>query len=182
MERWAPIKGIEGYEVSSRGQIRSWWRTSGPRRARREKPHTLAQRWRGGYLSVTISIKGKKRAVPVHIAVCEAFHGPRPRGLWALHRDGDRRRNSDENLYWGTPKQNAEDRRVHGNAPIGQMNPRARLTDESVARIRRDYVPGAITQSALADRYGVTQAHISQIIRGKCWLDTAEREAALGRA
>lgn len=169
MAEWRAIAGFDGYEVSADGQIRSWWMTSRWGRKRRIAPHVLATRWRGGYLAVTISVDGKKHAVPVHIATCEAFHGSRPNGMWALHRNGDRENNTSRNLYWGTPLENAADRDRHGNTGRGEKNPNARLKKADVARIRQDYRAGKATQVQLAEQHGVRQAHISEIVLGKCW-------------
>ena len=161
---WRDLPGFEGYEVSNGGQIRSWWKTSGTSRARRDVPRQLTSRWRGGYLCVTISIGGKKHSVPIHSSVLQAFKGPRPNGMWALHRQPDRTDNSLQNLYWGTPRQNARDRERQGNG--GKC---AKLSAEEVADIRDRYASGSVRQVDLATEYGVKQAHISAIILRKVW-------------
>jgi hypothetical protein len=56
-----------------------------------------------------VSIGGQKRYV--HQLVTEAFHGPRPDGLLALHADDDPLNLHAMNLRWGTPAENAADRR-----------------------------------------------------------------------
>jgi transcriptional regulator with XRE-family HTH domain len=44
---------------------------------------------------------------------------------------------------------------------------RQKLTDDEVAQIRRLYSSGEWTQYRLADRYGVTQGHISLLLRSR---------------
>lgn len=75
-----------------------------------------------GYRHITITANrsdtGKQKRAHIHHLVCEAFHGPRPEGLLALHRNGDKLDNRAENLYWGTSRQNMEDSIRHGTAAI----------------------------------------------------------------
>ena len=49
----------------------------------------------------------------------------------------------------------------------------SKLTIEQVHEIRRLYVPGKVKQVELAERFGVTQVQISQIVLGKLWKDAA---------
>lgn len=56
---------------------------------------------------------GKTRKV--HVAVLEAFVGPRPEGMQALHNNGDPSDNTVENLRWGTASDNMKDKSLHGN-------------------------------------------------------------------
>ena len=56
---------------------------------------------RGRY---TTTYKGKTyRIAPL---VCEAFHGPRPKGYVCIHIDEDAANNRPDNLRWGTQKEN----------------------------------------------------------------------------
>ncbi|MCF7805284.1 MAG: hypothetical protein K9N46_09875 [Candidatus Marinimicrobia bacterium] len=50
----------------------------------------------------------------------------------------------------------------------GENHPQAQLTEEDVRRIRRKVESGAL-QKELAEEYGVTKTHISNIVRGKAW-------------
>jgi hypothetical protein len=45
----------------------------------------------------------------------------------------------------------------------------SKLSAENVAAIRQRYVTGRVTQTALAEEFGVTQSMISAVIRGKTW-------------
>ncbi len=53
----------------------------------------------------------------------------------------------------------------------GQYNGRAKLSARQVANIRRIYAAQSpkITQTALAERYGVTSVNIHMIVSGKSW-------------
>lgn len=71
-----------------------------------------------------VSIGGEKRYL--HVLVAEAWHGPRPDGLLALHADDVPENCTAENLAWGTPAENAADARRNrtktttGTEPAGK--------------------------------------------------------------
>lgn len=45
----------------------------------------------------------------------------------------------------------------------------AKVTQEIAERMRAEYQPGVVGQAELGRRYGVTQSHVSQILRGTHW-------------
>ena len=51
----------------------------------------------------------------------------------------------------------------------GAANPAAKLTEDKVANMRFQYALGGVSQRQLAREFGVTQSHVSAIIRGKRW-------------
>lgn len=116
-EVWMPIPGYPYYQASSLGRIRSltrWVPNRGQyvvKRGKVLKPrHNTTDR-----LQVTIYKDFEQGFRSVHSLVCEAFHGPRPNDRpLALHRDGNHLNNRPDNLYWGTPKENAQDALRHG--------------------------------------------------------------------
>jgi hypothetical protein len=65
-----------------------------------------------------VSVAGVKRYV--HHLVAEAWNGPRPEGLLALHQDDDPANPAADNLSWGSPAQNYADAvrngRIRGKA------------------------------------------------------------------
>lgn len=66
-----------------------------------------------GYLLIQLS--NPRKNIEVHRLVCRAFHGEAPAGKpFALHWDGNPRNNTAENIYWGSPKQNSDDKKRHG--------------------------------------------------------------------
>jgi hypothetical protein len=104
LTRWLPIPGYEGrYEVSDDGQVRN--------QTRLLKLHRTNKR----YWQVGLCAGGRSSNRLVHHLMLEAFVGPRPPGLLALHADDDRDNNTLPNLRWGTYSENAFDRIRNGN-------------------------------------------------------------------
>ena len=87
-ERWLSIADRPNYFVSDLGRVR------GPRKILKLRPcgpgKYLAIHWAGGTNRY------------VHLLVLEAFVGPRPPGMEALHGDDERDNNRLDNLSWGT--------------------------------------------------------------------------------
>lgn len=67
-------------------------------------------------------------------------------------------------LIPGTQADNMADKMAKGRH---RWNNPARLSVADVRLIRAEYAKGGVTQEALADRFGVSRSHISNIIRGR---------------
>lgn len=52
---------------------------------------------------------------------------------------------------------------------VGEDKPAAKLTEDYVRQIRREYRAGGVTTTALGNRYGVHNTRISEIVRGVAW-------------
>lgn len=123
-----------------------------------------------GYTLITIREAGRRTAIGAHVIVCETFHGPRPSGKQAAHRNGQRSDNRSVNLRWATRRENEADKRRHGTHPLGSASGRALLTEEQVTEIRRIAATGRHgIQRRLALRFGVSNMTISNIVLGKSW-------------
>jgi len=70
-------------------------------------------------------------------------------------------------LRWATRSENQADKVLHGTAYRGERHWAARLTEADVRSIRS--LLGTMTQTAIADAYGVDQSAISDIKRGRIW-------------
>lgn len=173
-ERWRPVVGHDGYDVSDHGRVRSWRKEGGGRRVlpRLRKLQPLKT---GGYMSFML-IEGKKPILlRVHIVLLEAFVGARPDGFECRHLDGDVKNNRLSNLCWGTSSQNTADQIRHGTDTRGERNGGAKFTHSQVAAIRSSTRMG----KELAEEFGVAQSTISRIrhrIRYAC-LDSAPVDA-----
>ena len=157
---WREIPGTQ-YEVSECGDVR--------RRG-------VLDRLRGyinsdGY--ITYKIEGEHRTA--HRLVALAFlPAPEPGQVHVAHRDGSRLHCHWSNLLWSTPADNRNDCVRHGTGPAGERNPKAKLTEDDVCEIRREYelikMPGSGRKvSELEEAYGVSRSAICDIASGRTW-------------
>lgn len=122
-ENWRDIQFTGGqYRVSDRGRV--WSKGFEKPRAGggtfRRKPGILKQAdGSEGYPRVSLAVPGEGiKNYQVSRLVCEAFHGPAPEGKpFVLHGDGNPLNNFKDNLRWGSPADNMQDRINHGNNP-----------------------------------------------------------------
>lgn len=154
MIRWKRIPGFPTYLVSSDGRVR----TVGGK--------TLKNvRTSDNYYVVSLNGINYK----VHRLVLLAFVGPCPEGYQGCHNDGNKANNHLDNLRWGTPKSNSEDRVRHGTQTRGEDLHFSKLTEEQVIQIRKRYAAGGIRQKDLAKEYGVSDPLIYLIVHDKVW-------------
>ena len=106
---------LAGYEVTRDGRIVSTtnWRGMGTRE--------LAQQPNAdGYPSVRVTLAGKRVRYAVHSLVAVAHLPPRPSPAHEVrHLDGNKLNPHADNLAWGTRKENADDRELHGRTSRG---------------------------------------------------------------
>jgi hypothetical protein len=155
LEEWRPTPEAPGYEASSLGRVR------GPGGILKQIPN------RDGYLMVSVKIDGVWTSRQVGACVCAAFHGPRPEGHEADHRDTHRQRNTPGNLRW-LPQGVNKSLAAH---ETGEDRHGAKLTSGAVAYIRKHYVPFSRTWGghALARRFGVSGPTIMSVVRERRW-------------
>lgn len=175
-EVWRPVVGLETkYAVSSHGRVKRLARTEYRTLTTSVDPDKL---WavhlpellrrqhvgRNGYMHVGLKGSGKPSDThTVHVLICEAFHGLRPDGMLATHRDDDRLHNHEGNLRWGTPKTNAEDASKNGRLKTGLESFNGKLTDDEVAIIRGSR--GIIASEALGAIMGIAGGTVRILIR-----------------
>lgn len=114
-EIWNPIPGIDFYEVSNLGRVRSLDRIikrgkgEGLQKGRVLKPQLTGT---PGKQYHKVRIAGVERLV--HRLVLEAFVGPCPPGMETCHGNGNRLDNRLNNLRWDTSSNNERDKLQHG--------------------------------------------------------------------
>lgn len=120
-----------------------------------------------GYGEIVPGGRGHKKE-SVHRLVCEAVHGPPPKGKNdAAHSCGNRLCCNPRHLRWASRLENMADSRRHGTIPRGEKSGSARLTEKQVLEIRAQF--GHKTAPEVAAQYGVTSGAIQAIFQRKSW-------------
>lgn len=126
--------------------------------------------WRGYRNSLgyggTVDDLGKTR--PAHRASWELTFGPIPPGLFVCHRCDNPGCVNPGHLFLGTQRDNIQDASRKGRVSRGEHRHCARLSEVSVALIRRRHAEGE-TQNRLAAEFGVTRQAIWHVVHRKSW-------------
>jgi hypothetical protein len=93
----------------------------------------------------TAANTGKKRSPEI----CRSFRRPKPAGF--------------------SERMSARLKGIPRPETAGERNGEARLTADQVREIRHRYVPRLVPTTQLAREYGVSQAQIWRIVKGKSW-------------
>lgn len=166
-EEWRMIDGFEGrYEVSNLGRVRIAKQT---KQAHNPIGYILKSYPNpSGYPTHRLSSNNKARTVLLHRLVLFAFVGPCPKGMETRHLNGDRKDSRLPNLAWGTSKQNAYDRELHGTTTRGVKNGRAKLDESEVIEIR-NLISQGLTNSQIASLYSIHHDHVYSIKNRRRW-------------
>lgn len=107
------------------------------------------------------------RRMGAHRAAWIIAHGPIPAGMQVCHRCDVRACVNADHLFLGTGRDNMQDAASKDRLARrrGEESSQAKLTWAQVDAIRAS----TDTQTALATRYGVSQAAVWKIVRGKAW-------------
>jgi hypothetical protein len=162
------LEWLPDYDISENGEVR---RVT-PARTRGTVPYVVSGSINNGYVRAKLVLpSGVKKSVPVHRLVCEAFHGPAPSKAHVVaHWDGVRNNNNYKNLRWATVKENNSDDRIrHGKTPAGIKNPKAKMTPEKVAEIRRQYTGKYGDIARLARAFGMSHSGMDSICKWRYW-------------
>lgn len=122
--------------------------------------------------------------IRAHRAAYEMKNGAIPDGLCALHQCDVRNCVNPKHLFLGTRADNCQDCKAKGRTatgakngmkkhpdknPVGERNGMARLTRSIASKIRSEAQSGTKSQSEIAQKYGVVQQTVSDILRGRRW-------------
>lgn len=167
-EIWKDIEGYEGwYSISNFGNVR------------RDKPehntfigkilkNSISPR---GYITTTLTKNGIMKSFSVHSLVAKHFIGDRPEDYTINHKDCNKTNNHIYNLEYVTHKENVIHSYKNGRciSRKGTKSILAKLTEEIVINIRKQYSIGNITQRSIAKKYKVSYSLICNIISKKVW-------------
>jgi hypothetical protein len=129
--------------------------------------------WQGrrgaeGYGNVTRLGKTLK----AHRAAWELTYGPIPEGMVVCHRCDNPPCCEPTHLFLGTRADNNDDREQKGRGvhPKGSAHPNAKLTEEAVLAIRREWasIPRR-SLDTIAASYGVSRSTIHFVVSGGTW-------------
>lgn len=100
-------------------------------------------------------------------------NGPIPNGLCVCHSCDNPICCNPSHLWLGTQAENTRDRDVKGRCrargPSGEASGMAKLTAQMVLDIRLAYIPGQITLAQVGKRFGISESHVSRIVRNHYW-------------
>lgn len=125
-----------------------------------------------GYLRVSLFKGSSRKSYYVHRLVALTFIGPCPKGLEVAHNNGMRNDNRVENLRYATHSGNMLDQHFHNTVPdiSGEKHPQLKINRQIANTIRDLYSTGLYTQTNLANTYGISQTHVSDIVRRRQWI------------
>lgn len=186
-EVWKDIVGYESsYQVSNLGRIRTKTRQV-PRMTRgicqlltKRACVKIIHNDSKGYPSVQLCNLNVKRTERVHRLVAEHFlpapsaalveackrHGE----VYVNHKDGDKNNPHVDNIEWCNQTYNcyhAVTQEVVGKLS-GENSSHAKLDAKTVLKIVEEYT-GGISQQSLADKFGIKQITVSNILTGYTW-------------
>lgn len=161
------IQGWPGYKISEDGDVYSC-RTNGGKCSeswKNKKPNVNP----GGYYQVKLHYRQKAKLFRIHTLVLTTFAGTRPVGMVACHINGNKIDNRVENLRWGSPKENSDDRELHGNTARGESNGRSIMIVEAVQKLKLARETTRLSYEKLAKQFGISKRQTMRIIKNECW-------------
>jgi hypothetical protein len=166
-EIWRDINGYEGlYQVSNLGRIK---RFNKDKRCNIYKIlKAKINNLRHNSSSIGLCKNGKHKYLSIHRLVLETFVGPRSFGMECRHLDGNPKNNKLENLKWGTPKENLQDKIKHETIICGSKHWFSILTEVQIIEIKQFHTEGK-SNGEIAKIYKVNRQTISNIINKKSW-------------
>lgn len=171
-ELWRPAVGFsDRYYVSNMGRV---FTTSAHGKKNNPTIMKLAQdfdarRGRLGYMRTTLD----RTHIRVHRVVAATWV-PNPENKPLVnHKNGNKADNRAANLEWCTSSENQLHAYDTGlEKPMrGNENPKTKLTEAQVRRFKREWAmrPRLKSRKAYAEEFGVSEAAIKDIVRGRSW-------------
>lgn len=160
--------GPVGLMMAEKGELLEWLLNVASKH--KKKQNCLIwpfSRGSDGYPIVTYKGKSKR----AHRLVCRKVHGKPPtKEHQACHTCGKGHEGciNPHHLYWGTPKENMDDRAEHGNTVFGVAHSSAKLTDAKVEKILR-LIDENWQYKQIAEKFKVTPRTIRLIALNETW-------------
>lgn len=160
-EIWKVSITLPQYEISNMGRVRN---TSD------KKIKNIYDNHKSGYIYIQYSNNGKCRSKKLHRLVAELFCDNPDNKETVNHINGIKSDNRSENLEWLTHLENMKHAYENGLIPAmkGEKNGRAKLTDNLVHEICKDYVNGLHYYDVM-EKYNITKNQAEKIYRRTSW-------------
>ncbi len=173
IERWLPISGFPGYEVSNTGKVRSFKGGGGGRPPRKNPRLLLSTINSKGYRVNGLVRNGRRHTVNLHTVVAHHFCGKKRIGFECSHINGNRSDCRASNLIWESHVTNMTRMRGHGPHPSGLQNGRAILTLDQVRSVKPRRNSGE-SLSSIARSFGVNVTSVWGIYHNKHWVGLSD--------
>lgn len=141
--------------------------------------------WTGGkshgYGQVRIREVWGNRPVYAHRASFVVYHlQPIPKGLVICHTCDNPCCINPGHLFLGTQDENLKDMANKGRSCLGAKNGMTKFTEEDVLNIKAE-VNAGVKQYVVSEKYGISQAQVSRIMRGsRRWTTPGKSRAQHG--
>lgn len=141
--------------------------TRGPGGAELSEPKEVGNNC-NDYRVASFRYCGERKQVRLHRLIWIAANGLPKEGLAVCHYNNDKSDNRIANLYLATPGENSSRAARDGLYAVGEKNGRAKLRDEELPEIVKDYRAGLSLRQA-AEKYGISKSRVHQIVTERDW-------------
>jgi predicted XRE-type DNA-binding protein len=114
-------------------------------------------------------IWARDRYLAVHRYSWMLHYGTIPEGLYVLHYCDNPACVRPDHLFLGTHQDNMDDCTQKDRQARGEENGKARLTIDGVLEIRRLWKTGRLSQTQIAEDFGVSRQQIQRIVTRQQW-------------
>ena len=160
MAKFLVIPNFPDYLADSLGNI---WKVVG-----KKKTKVKIFKDKEGYRHAAIKSNNKSTLVRVAPLILKTFTGGKPKGKQCSHKNSKRSDDRLCNLAWKTASEDYLDKIKNGTHFKGSKNPRAKLTEKNVIKIRKLKLLG-LTNKTLSFQFEVDERTIGRIVQYKTW-------------
>jgi hypothetical protein len=174
------IDCFPGYEIDTEGVVWSCWKNIHPKGLKGGTYSELSNQWKkrntffskNGYIRIELTKDKKHLKKSIHRLLALNFiPNPENKPL-VCHKNGNRKDNRLENLYWGTNSDNMKDAINHGTShslhQLGEKNAYSKLTTQQVTEIRRLKKEG-IFYKDIAKTFNIHPYYVHTLCRYETW-------------